>query len=55
MMERKIIKCKLCDHIHYEDEPHECPSEEYIARRNRLISDAAEYEETLEPHERELL
>lgn len=52
---RKIVKCKLCDHIHWEDESHECPTPEYIALRDKLISAAALYEETLEPHEREML
>lgn len=51
MNDRKTVKCKLCDHIHWEDEPHECPTPEYIALRNKLISEAARWDEIKEEFE----
>lgn len=32
--------CKLCKHLMV-DQPHECPSPEYISARNALVSVAA--------------
>lgn len=42
---RTTKKCPKCDHIHWSDEEHECPTPEYIAARDALIAAALDEEE----------
>ena len=39
------VRCPHCCHIYSPGERHECPTLEYLGRRDRLIADAAEWEE----------
>ncbi len=38
--------CPKCKHL-IDDEPHKCPTPEYLAARNRLVSAAAEAEDRI--------
>jgi hypothetical protein len=49
--DRKTKLCPVCRHIHWEDEPHECPTPEYLAERDRLIAEACEEDENRPPDE----
>jgi hypothetical protein len=42
----------MCKHL-IDDEPHKCPTPEYLAARNRLVSAAAEAEDRIPPDELE--
>ena len=45
MTDRKIVKCKKCQCIDWEDEPHTCPTEQEMERLYALVSAAAQYDE----------
>ncbi len=54
IQEQPMIKhCPTCRHIYDADEPHECPTPEYTAARNRLVNLAAQAEEEMTQEELE--
>jgi hypothetical protein len=44
MSERTTVKCPKCQHIHWSDEEHECPTAAYAADLAELIEYAAKAE-----------
>lgn len=44
-----MLVCPLCKHLSADFAVHRCPSQEYIDRKNRLVSDAAQAVEQLDP------
>lgn len=52
--DRKTAVCKDCRELYWADEGHpKCITPEYMTWLEKIISDVAEYEETLEPSERQ--
>jgi len=47
-----MIVCPKCKHL-IDDEPHKCPTPEYLAARDRFVSMAAESQERIPPDELE--
>lgn len=40
-----MTTCRKCNHVHYRDEQHECPTPEYLALHARLIQAALDEQE----------